>query len=170
MDSAEILAALKHPVFIADAGHSLVFINENARLTLGLPPSGPLALDDVLQKITTKDGLRLSREVLDGPTPLRIYLATEGSHRVEAVLSSHHLSDHSICYELTPVQCDPINQIDPLTGLMDRGTMLRLIGEKRRNGKGALILIDIDRLKIINDFLGYETGDQVIYALAACRT
>ncbi len=165
MDSAEILASLQHPVFVTDASKSLSYINECARHTLGLPSSTHLTLEDVLQKLMTKEGAPLTREALGGIAPLRVSLSSDNFLRVDAVLNAHTLSDHSTCYELNLFQNGTSTAIDPLTGLMDRGHMLKLIGTKRREGKGALILIDIDRLKIINDFLGYDVGDHVIHAL-----
>ena len=165
MDSAEILASLQHPVFVTDASKSLSYINECARHTLGLPSSAHLTLEDVLQKLMTKEGAPLTREALGGIAPLRVSLSSDDFLRVDAVLNAHTLSDHSTCYELNLFQNGTSTAIDPLTGLMDRGHMLKLIGTKRREGKGALILIDIDRLKIINDFLGYDVGDHVIHAL-----
>ena len=165
MDSAEILASLQHPVFVTDASKSLSYINECARHTLGLPPSGHLTLEDVLQKLMTKEGAPLKREALGSIAPLRVSLTSDNFLRVDAVLSAHTLSNHSTSYELSLLQSGSATTIDPLTGLMDRGQMLKLIGTRRREGVGALILIDIDRLKIINDFLGYEAGDHVIHAL-----
>ncbi|WP_298220857.1 bifunctional diguanylate cyclase/phosphodiesterase [Halothiobacillus sp.] len=165
MDSAEILASLQHPVFVTDASKSLSYINECARHTLCLPSSGHLTLEDVLQKLMTKEGAPLTREALGGIVPLRVSLSSDDFLRVDAVLNAHTLSDHSTCYELNLFQNGTSTAIDPLTGLMDRGHMLKLIGTKRREGKGALILINIDRLKIINDFLGYDVGDHVIHAL-----
>lgn len=165
MDSAEILASLQHPVFVTDARQSLIYINECARHTLGLPVSGQLTLEDVLQKLLTKEGRPLTADSLSNFTPLRVSLTSENFPQVDAVLSAHTLSDHSTSYELRLLQGNSATTIDSLTGLMDRGHMLKLISAKRREGMGALILIDIDRLKIINDFLGYEAGDHVIHVL-----
>lgn len=165
MDSAEILASLQHPVFVTDASQSLIYINECAKLTLGLEPSGKPTLGDVLQKITLRDGSALKEESLNGVAPLHVSLKSSQFLQVDAVITAHPLSDHSTSYELSLCQNGSSTTIDPLTGLMDRGQMLKLIGIKRKKGTGALILIDIDRLKIINDFLGYEAGDHVIHAL-----
>ena len=165
MDSAEILASLKHPVFVTDASKSLRYINECARHMLGLPLSGQLVIEDILRKLLTKEGASLSREALAIMAPIHVSLKSDDLLRVDALLSAHTMSDHSVCYELSLMQNGSTTTIDPLTGLMDRGHMLKLIGARRREGVGALILIDIDRLKIINDFLGYEAGDHVIHAL-----
>jgi diguanylate cyclase (GGDEF)-like protein len=58
---------------------------------------------------------------------------------------------------------------DPLTGLPNRARLLQELqaaiaeaGERR----GALAMVDLDRLKQINDTLGHEAGDQVLTAVA----
>jgi diguanylate cyclase len=165
MDSAEILALLQHPVFVTDSNQSLTYINDCARQTLEMPSSGALTLEDVLGKLITKDGTPLTPEKINNFIPIPVSLNSSQYLRVDALLITHGLSGNSTCYELNLNQNGAATTIDALTGLMDRGQMLKLIGVRRRQGMGALILIDIDRLKIINDFLGYEAGDHVIHAL-----
>ncbi len=60
---------------------------------------------------------------------------------------------------------------DPLTGLPNRTLALdRLdlaLARRRRDGIGvAMLMLDLDRFKIINDSLGHAVGDQVLVALA----
>jgi diguanylate cyclase (GGDEF)-like protein/PAS domain S-box-containing protein len=61
---------------------------------------------------------------------------------------------------------------DPLTGLSNRTLALdhidRALARRRRDGAGvAVLVLDLDRLKIINDSLGHAAGDQVLVALAS---
>jgi diguanylate cyclase (GGDEF)-like protein len=61
---------------------------------------------------------------------------------------------------------------DPLTGLDNRGAidaaMLHTWGQSARSGDSfAVLLIDIDRFKRINDTHGHATGDQVLVHVAA---
>lgn len=56
---------------------------------------------------------------------------------------------------------------DPLTGLLNRRAFHERLQEEcdrfRRYGDGfALILLDLDRFKTINDTLGHDVGDQVL--------
>ena len=60
---------------------------------------------------------------------------------------------------------------DPLTGLLDRRGFLgeaerRLQLAERRNASLALLYIDLDRFKQINDGFGHAVGDSVLYAFA----
>ncbi len=60
---------------------------------------------------------------------------------------------------------------DPLTGLDNRGafaTSLRqaLAQSRRRHAQLAVLFIDMDRFKPVNDTLGHETGDQVLIEIA----
>lgn len=56
---------------------------------------------------------------------------------------------------------------DPLTGLANRALLLqhieqRLASLKRRQGLGAVLFIDLDDFKPINDCLGHAIGDQCL--------
>ena len=63
---------------------------------------------------------------------------------------------------------------DHLTGLANRALFLdrlrhALVGQRRRSGEVAILFIDLDRFKLVNDGLGHTVGDEVIRE-AARRT
>ena len=159
----EILAALAHPVLILGAQGELVFINDHARHLLGLSQNSAHSLDLTLGKLYRQNGSPVIADDLDTPAPLPVRAHPDSALEKEYELRCRRLSDGSRCLELLPVTHHAGVPLDALTGLMERGQMLSLIGMKRQSGRGALILIDIDRLKIINDYLGYHTGDRVIH-------
>jgi diguanylate cyclase (GGDEF)-like protein len=81
--------------------------------------------------------------------------AVERDHR-------EHLSRHAAMH-------------DPLTGLANRNLALdRLdlaLARRRRDGTDvAMIVLDVDRFRVINDSLGHSIGDQLLVALAARLT
>jgi diguanylate cyclase (GGDEF)-like protein/PAS domain S-box-containing protein len=61
---------------------------------------------------------------------------------------------------------------DGLTGLPNRALFGQLLSAaienaRRRNGKLAVLFIDLDRFKIINDSMGHEAGDILLSQMAA---
>lgn len=56
---------------------------------------------------------------------------------------------------------------DPGTDLLNRKTAIKLIGETIKNDeKGALLIIDIDDFKSVNDRLGHMLGDAILSSVA----
>src|SRR5207253_4695834 len=75
---------------------------------------------------------------------------------------------NSILFEQT--QEDSLT--DPLTGLPNRRSMFvhltrELARAERLNGQMALIVMDIDEFKTINDTYGHHVGDQALREVAA---
>jgi diguanylate cyclase (GGDEF)-like protein/PAS domain S-box-containing protein len=61
---------------------------------------------------------------------------------------------------------------DPLTGLPGRVLLTDRVNmafsrAKRKNGKFAIMMLDIDHFKTINDTLGHRTGDEVLKAVSS---
>lgn len=57
---------------------------------------------------------------------------------------------------------------DALTGVLNRGAVIDQAGQALRRNGGAMIVLDIDHFKRINDEFGHPVGDRVIQAIARC--
>jgi diguanylate cyclase (GGDEF)-like protein len=55
---------------------------------------------------------------------------------------------------------------DALTGLPNRPVFVQVLDEALLHGEGALMLVDLDRLKAVNDSLGLASGDEVLRTMA----
>ena len=61
-------------------------------------------------------------------------------------------------------EVERISRIDPLTGLFNRR---HFFGEARRfEGRQALVILDVDHFKAINDHFGHSTGDRILKEIA----
>ena len=61
---------------------------------------------------------------------------------------------------------------DPLTGLLNRRGLLEELDSalhevEQRGGNVAVLIIDVDRFKVVNDSLGHAAGDQLLALIAA---
>ena len=57
---------------------------------------------------------------------------------------------------------------DPLTGVLNRAAVIELVNRRFIHEDLALIVLDIDHFKRINDSFGHPTGDKVILGVVAC--
>lgn len=61
---------------------------------------------------------------------------------------------------------------DALTGIMNRAAFSTLVeayledARQRRHGGGALLIVDVDHFKAINDRFGHDRGDEALIAMA----
>jgi|GEM_PF-1498350 len=83
-------------------------------------------------------------------------LRAEADIRREAELELRHIAYH-----------------DPLTGLPNRARALHslaeMLADAYHSGRhGAVLMIDLDNFKTINDSLGHHVGDRVLEAIADC--
>lgn len=60
---------------------------------------------------------------------------------------------------------------DDMTGMLNREAFLAALdGTRRRSDRGALLIIDADHFKKINDSFGHLTGDKALLEIAAAIT
>ena len=134
--------------------------------------TGPLLdLTDMMERVATTENysLRASIETQD-----EVGLLTS---RFNEMLEKIQLHDHAMEKELQERQCaeerlDYIAHYDPVTTLPNRNffnvRLHQLSVQAREQGvRSALMFIDLDNFKIINDNLGHQVGDLVLKAVAA---
>jgi diguanylate cyclase (GGDEF)-like protein len=87
------------------------------------------------------------------------------ARRAEAQLAAGHRQHRELVAEMMVLA-----ERDPLTGVANRRAFNRALAEvQRRAGSeraGALILVDLDNFKQVNDRLGHQRGDEVLRAVA----
>ena len=96
------------------------------------------------------------RDLLD----IRLTIAEERIKQLEA----KRLLEESLSQERERLRYLAVH--DPLTGVRNRATLAetmdRVIDEARQGVPGALIYIDLDHFKSVNDSLGHAAGDAVL--------
>ena len=55
---------------------------------------------------------------------------------------------------------------DPLTGLLNKTASQKEIGDRVKTAAGALLMIDLDSFKLVNDLYGHGMGDKVLIHFA----
>ena len=63
------------------------------------------------------------------------------------------------------------SELDSLTGVCNRGTFVEkvaalLSGSSRQSGSHALIMLDVDEFKMVNDTFGHDAGDRLLQCIA----
>ena len=168
-----------------DAGRDRAFLTGEAQRALGLAHA-PATLADLLAGLRPPDRERLrealhetmrSREAFDlelmigpsqgNPAWVRMIGEVEAGDptgaRMHGTAQDITLRKHT--EEALRVQA----RTDPLTGLLNRDAVLdeleKILATGARAG-AAVLYIDLDRFKIVNDVLGHAAGDRVLVSAA----
>ena len=109
---------------------------------------------------------------LAGPEGNVVYLESIASNELETpgvqgiVLNSRDISERKSFERELAHQA----YHDPLTGLPNRARVLEFLGQELRQSrldrKTALMFIDLDRFKPVNDTLGHDAGDELLKQVA----
>ena len=123
------------------------------------PPGTPLGLEGRLALATTEAGpALLAWRAADLPIfdtddrDLLAALAMPVAALRAEVLRQHELSSAA--------------RNDMLTGLANRRGFAEALAPRLAQGRGALVFLDLDGLKVLNDQLGHEAGDAALRAMA----
>jgi len=170
--SARILESLQNPVIVIDAGSEIAYANATAAVSFGGWIVG-LPLADIFPDYLKPGAMT------DGPTCMR--LRTKQGEPYEALFNP--MGGGAVCLSLwtlsEPTVATTLAQVDDLTGLSLRNAMMisleaALLEPNRTGAPTAILCLDLDRFKIINDTLGHGIGDQLLKKVAerlrrACR-
>lgn len=186
------LDALPDPLIACNLQERVTLFNAAAGRLLGLRAADALGrtLDELLPLRDTGDGLPVDsalREVLRGRRAVARgtyrWLALPGDRRAvvwEAASATHDrfgMVDGGVLLlrDVTEAQAQTESlahqaQHDPLTGLPNRllleDRLSQALAQVDRGYKGALLYLDLDRFKPINDSLGHPVGDRVLQEVA----
>jgi GGDEF domain-containing protein len=169
--SSRILESLQHPVLVVDAENQVIYANATAAANLGGWIVGS-PLTDLFLDFTRPAAMA-------GSSVTR--LTSKRNEQFEALLNP--MGDGGICISCWPVPevAEPVelSRRDDLTGLLLRNSFMTqlqaaLDGEAEGRGLVAVLCLDLDRFKIVNDTLGHQIGDNLLRKVSdrlrsACR-
>jgi diguanylate cyclase (GGDEF)-like protein/PAS domain S-box-containing protein len=148
-------------------GWSLAEMVGRKALSFIAPEEVPRALEAMRQRVDTsyesavlhRDGTRIPvefivRRIERAGHEVRMTIVRDLRAAQAARARIHHLAHH-----------------DPLTGLLNRSAFMERLealmgGSRRADAAGALLFIDLDHFKRVNDSLGHLAGDLLLQTLA----
>jgi diguanylate cyclase (GGDEF)-like protein/PAS domain S-box-containing protein len=189
---AEVAGALAEGLFLFDVDGSLLYMNPEAERLLGWT-GDELANRNIHQLIhrheqepVPPEKCGIQRALTDGRTH-RVeedsFIRKDGSRLPVAYAAAPMLREGRIVGVVTVFEdiserkrlreeLEHLATHDTLTGLLNRGELERLLLRERQRAERyghplAVLMLDIDHFKAVNDTYGHRTGDAVLKAFAA---
>ena len=185
---SEIIRATPDLVASASRDGHVVYMNAVGRRLLGLPADAPLTDHQAFEFFPDELAIELMREAMrtadkfgtwDGENSLR----TADGRQVpvsQVVIAHEHQSGgftySTVCRDVSGQRRleDQLRRAalyDDATGLANRALLVEQLGRalttRDRDRSVALLFVDIDRFRMVNESLGFDAGDTVINIIAA---
>jgi len=179
------LEAAQNGIMLVDRDGSLIFVNRALRRLLGYGREVPMHLNEVAapERLDQLTGLVASRAWADvGGGLFETGLRHRDGSTIEAEIALAALREEDGTVVLIEVHdltesrraSDAIRQMadyDRLTGLpsrdlFDRHVQRAILDARQTQACVAVILLDLDRFKLVNDTLGHASGDRLLKAVA----
>ncbi|HRW38650.1 MAG: EAL domain-containing protein [Acidimicrobiales bacterium] len=175
-------------VCVVDADGFITYHSPTIERILGFPPDSSLG-SPFTAIVHPADRARLAEafeELLmrpSGTAQAEVRVATsEGGWRNVEIMATNRLADPAVAGVVANVRditerAEAASKItwqafhDPLTGLPNRALLNDRLGQavarvRRTSSRAALLFLDLDRFKLVNDSLGHEAGDLLLVEVA----